>query len=113
MSLAITMPAGALMTLAVMKWRATSMRAAGSSPPTMTMYAAITLPAMVANPPTMMHMSCERVMPAMNGFTVSGASVCPRKMLAAPDSASAPLIPSTRRSTTASAATTRCMTPRW
>ena len=49
-----------------------------ASPPTITMYAAITLPAMVANPPTMMHMICERVMPAMNGLTVSGASVCPR-----------------------------------
>ena len=36
-SLAITMPAGALITLAVMKCRATSMRAAGSSPPTITM----------------------------------------------------------------------------
>jgi hypothetical protein len=67
---------------------------------------------MVANPPTMMHISCDRVMPAMNGFTVSGASVCPRKMFAAPESASAPLIPSAARSTAARPATTRCITPR-
>ena len=63
--------------------------------------------------PVITAITCERVMRGMNGRTVSGASVCPRKMLAAPESASTPLIPSTRRSTTASAATTRCMTPRW
>ena len=63
------------MTLAAMKCLATSMRAASFSPPTMTMYAPMTLPAIVANPPTMTHMSCERVMRAMNGLTVRGASV--------------------------------------
>jgi hypothetical protein len=53
------------MTLAAMKCFATSMRDASLSPPTMTMYAPITLPAMVAKPPTMMHISCDRVMRAM------------------------------------------------
>ncbi|NBX32837.1 MAG: hypothetical protein EBR07_08925 [Planctomycetes bacterium] len=36
------------------------------------------------------------VLPAMNGFTVRGASVCPRKIFAAAESASEPVMPSAR-----------------
>ena len=59
----------------------------------------------------MMAMVWDRVMLAMKGRTVSGASVCPRKMLAAAERASTPGTPSALRSTHATAATTRCITP--
>ena len=75
------------------------------------MYAAITLPAIVAKPPTMTHISCDSVIRPMNGRTVSGASVCPTKMLAEADIASTPVMPSARRSSAASSAMTRCITP--
>ena len=107
----MTMAAGALMTLAVMKCLAISIRSASSAPPSIEMYAAITLPAIVANPPTITHISCDSVMRAMNGRTVSGASVCPTKMFAEADIASTPVIPSARRRTDASSAMMRCITP--
>ena len=73
----------------------------------------MTLPAIVAKPPAITHMTWERVMPAMNGFTVSGASVWPTKMFAAAESASVPVTPISLRMPHASAAITRCITPRW
>src|SRR5437764_568020 len=45
---------------------------------------------MLANPPTMIAINSESVAPEMNGLTRSGASVWPRKMLAAAESVSAP-----------------------
>ncbi len=49
---------------------------------------------------------------AGTGRIVSGASVCPMKMLAATFSDSAPLAPMTRFITTAKSRTTTCMTPK-
>jgi len=46
------------------------------------------------------------------GRMVSGASVCPMKMLAATFSDSAPLAPMTRCMTTAKTLTTSCMMPK-
>ncbi len=63
-------------------------------------------------PLVMMVNSSDSVMPAMNGLMVSGASVCPMKMLAATLSDSAPLTPITFCITMAMALTTNCMTPR-
>ena len=57
--------------------------------------------------------SSDCVSPARNGRIVSGASVCPMKMLAATLVDSAPLAPITRCITTAIARTTICITPRW
>ena len=51
-------------------------------------------------------------MPAMYGFTSSGASVWPRKTLALAESDSAPETPISFCITTAIALTTHCMTPR-
>ena len=48
-----------------------------------------------AQPPVITANSSERVMPAMNGRTTSGASVWPTKMLAAADRDSGRLVPST------------------
>ena len=48
----------------------------------------------------------------MNGFTSSGASVCPRKMLPAVERLSAPEIFIVRIITQAKPFTTACMTPR-
>ncbi len=52
------------------------------------------------------------VSPARKGRIVSGASVCPMKMLAATFSDSAPLVPITLCITIAIAFTTTCITPR-
>ena len=106
------MPATVEITLAVMKCLASAMRASVSSPPMITMYAAITLPAMVEKPHTITHMICDDVICAMNGLMVSGASVCPTKMLAEADIASIPVMPSAVRSARASTLITRCIAPR-
>ncbi len=61
MSLAQTMAAGALMMLWLSMCSAKYSLASSSFPPSMPTYAAMTLPAVFANPPTMMHMISERV----------------------------------------------------
>src|SRR4051812_7471414 len=76
MSFAITNAAGADMTDTVT-------RCGAYSGPRRLMYTAITDPAMFANPPIINALSSDIVMRATYGFTTSGASVCPRKMLAA------------------------------
>ena len=44
---------------------------------------------------------------------MSGASVCPMNTLAATDSVSAPLVPSTNTITRAKGRTIPCSTPKW
>jgi hypothetical protein len=56
--------------------------------------------------------SSDSVMRGRNGRIVSGASVCPMKMLAATFSDSAPLARMNRRMMTANARTMSCMTPK-
>ncbi len=63
-------------------------------------------------PLTIMVNNSDSVRPAMNGRIVSGASVCPMKMLAATFSDSAPLAPITFCITMANAFTRICITPR-
>ena len=63
-------------------------------------------------PLVMMVNSSLCVSPARNGRIVSGASVCPMKMLAATLVDSAPLVPITRCITLAMPRTNTCMTPR-
>ena len=60
----------------------------------------------------MMVKSSDSVSPARNGLMVSGASVCPMKMLAATLSDSAPLTPMIFCIAIAMAFTTNCITPR-
>ena len=56
--------------------------------------------------------SSDCVRSGRNGRIVSGASVCPMKMLAATFSDSAPLAPITRCITQAAPRMTTCITPR-
>ena len=65
----------------------------------------------MANPPTITHISSERVMLAMYGRTTSGASVWPTKMFAAVDRLSAPLVPNVWTISFAMPRTTSCMMP--
>ena len=66
MILPTTSAAGADMTLAAMRWPAGTPSA---------MYPASTPPAMVANPPTMMVSSSDRVMSSRKGLMSNGPSV--------------------------------------
>jgi hypothetical protein len=66
---------------------------------------------MFAKPPTMIAISSLFVAAAMNGLTISGASVCPTKMLAALLGVSAPLVPIVRDMTHARPCTTYCISP--
>ena len=81
--LASMMVAGAVMITAVSR--------CSISTPAIFTYAAITAPETCAMPLAMIVNSSDSVSPAMNGRMVSGASVCPMKMLAATFSDSAPL----------------------
>ncbi len=69
-------------------------------------------PEMCAIPAVMIVISSDSVIFGMNGRIVSGASVCPMKMLAATLSDSAPLARITRRIMTAKTRTTTCMMPK-
>ena len=69
-------------------------------------------PEMCAIPAVITVISSDSVMRGRYGRMVSGASVCPMKMLAATFSDSAPLAPMTRFITTAKARTTNCMMPK-
>ena len=75
------------------------------------MYAAIMPPEMCAMPLVMTVISSDFVSFGKNGRIVSGASVCPMKMLAATLSDSAPLAPITIVITHAAARMMICMTP--
>ena len=68
---------------------------------------------MLANPPTMIASNSLMLADARNGLTMSGASVCPTKILAAEDNVSAPLQPMLLAMIQASPCTTYCMTPLW
>ena len=57
--------------------------------------------------------SSERVIFGTNGFTISGASVCPMNTFAATDSVSAPLVRIKYNITLANTRTSRCKTPKW
>ncbi len=80
--------------------------------PAINTYAAITAPETWAMPLAMMQNNSLCVRFARNGRIVSGASVCPMKILAATLVDSAPLVPITRCITTAIAFTKICITPR-
>ena len=69
-------------------------------------------PEMCAMPEVITVISSDCVISGRNGRMVSGASVCPMKMLAATFSDSAPLAFITRCITTANMRTTTCMTPK-
>ena len=69
-------------------------------------------PEMCAIPDVMTVISSDSVIRGRNGRMVSGASVCPMKMLAATFSDSAPDARITRRIITANSRTTTCMTPK-
>ena len=69
-------------------------------------------PEMCAMPEVMTVISSDSVISGRYGRMVSGASVCPMKMLAATLSASAPLAFITRCISTAKTRTTICMTPK-
>ena len=75
------------------------------------MYAAIMPPEMWAMPLVITVISSDFVSFGKNGRIVSGASVCPMKMLAATLSDSAPLAPITCVITHAAARMMICMTP--
>jgi hypothetical protein len=66
---------------------------------------------MCAMPLVMTHMSSDFVSFGRNGRIVSGASVCPMKMLAATLSDSAPLAPITRVMIHAAARMMSCIMP--
>ena len=68
-------------------------------------------PEMCAIPEVITVISSDSVIFGRYGRIVSGASVCPMKMLAATLRLSAPLARMKRRITTANARTTSCMTP--
>ena len=85
-------------------------RCAGSIPNAM--YAAMMPPEMCAIPDVITVISSDCVILGRYGRMVSGASVCPMKMLAATLSDSAPLAPITLFMTTANRRTTICMTPK-
>ena len=76
------------------------------------MYAAMIPPETCAMPLVMMVISSDCVASGRNGRIVSGASVCPMKMLAATFSDSAPLAPITRCITHAALLMRICITPR-
>ena len=84
--------------------------AMGSAP--MPMYTAITPPEIVAMPPTISASSSDWVIRGTYGLTISGASVCPMNTLAAADSVSAPLVPSTYIMARAITHTTNCRMPK-
>ena len=69
-------------------------------------------PETCAMPLVMIVINSDCVKSGRNGRIVSGASVCPMKMLAATLSDSAPLAPMTRCITHAAARITTCITPR-
>ena len=69
-------------------------------------------PEMCAIPAVMTVISSDSVMRGRYGRMVSGASVCPMKMLAATFSDSAPDARITRRITIAKTRTTSCITPK-
>ncbi len=69
-------------------------------------------PEMCAMPAVITVISSDSVIRGRNGRIVSGASVCPMKMLAATLSVSAPLARMNRRMTTAKTRTTTCITPK-
>ena len=100
--------AGAFMTLAVSRCPAMSGQIGDNSPT----YAAITPPAIVANPPTITVFNSEMVMLPTKGLMSNGASVWPTKMLPVADKVSAPEVPRTRCITQAKLRTTHCMMPR-
>jgi hypothetical protein len=70
------------------------------------------LPETWAIPAVMITMSSLRVMRARKGRMVSGASVCPMRMLAATLTLSAPDTFRNRPMARAAAPTTHCITPR-
>ena len=72
----------------------------------------MTPPEMCAIPDVITVISSDSVIRGRNGRIVSGASVCPMKMLAATFSDSAPLACMTRCMITAKARTIICITPR-
>ena len=69
-------------------------------------------PEMWAMPEVITVISSDRVICGRYGRIVSGASVCPMKMLAATLSDSAPLAFMKRRMPMAKSRTTNCITPR-
>ena len=73
----------------------------------------MTPPATVAKPPVMTAISSEVVIVLTKGFTRSGASVCPTKMLPAALSVSEPEVRMVFCMPHAKACTTRCMMPMW
>ena len=85
--MAITKAAGALMTDA-------ARICTPKSVPSSAIYNARTEPAIVAKPPVIIAFNSERVIFSRYGRTTSGASVCPRKTLAAMAIDSAPDTPS-------------------
>jgi hypothetical protein len=76
-------------------------------------YAASNVPAVLANPPSMMQNNSDRVSRDMKGLIASGASVCPSTILAAVDSASAPEIRMVQCMSLAKIATSRGKKPTW
>ncbi len=76
------------------------------------MYAAMTPPEMCAIPAVITVISSDSVIRGRKGRMVSGASVCPMKMLAATLSDSAPLARMKRRMMTAKIRTITCITPK-
>jgi hypothetical protein len=77
------------------------------------MYAAIIPPEMWAMPLVMTVINSDLVSFGRKGRMVSGASVCPMKMLAATLSDSAPLAPMIFVISHAAARMMICMMPRW
>ena len=75
------------------------------------MYAAMIPPDTWAMPQVITHISSDFVNLFRKGRMVSGASVCPIKILAAISSDSAPLAPITRVITQAKARMKTCITP--
>ena len=70
-------------------------------------------PEMCAMPLVITTINSDLVSVGMKGRIVSGASVCPMKMLAATLSDSAPLAPMTRVITQAAPRMISCITPMW
>ena len=93
---------GAVMMTALSTWR-------GSAPKAK--YAAMIDPETCAMPLVITVINSERVRSGRNGRMVTGASVCPMKMLAATLSDSAPLAPMMRVIAQAMPRITICITP--
>ena len=77
------------------------------------MYAPSVEPATEAKPPAITQCSCESFRRPRIGRTSKGASVCPRKMLATAQMASARETPSNALSAPPSRPKTTCSTPTW